>query len=95
MTTLEGLQIQQAIKALPRARQISLAKALAKNVRKREKRETHPKNWTTVLSQSIWKWAITRTLNAGASSLNTHDLLQTLRHVHLRPLSSNPFHGLS
>lgn len=41
-TSLEGLQIQRAIKALPRARQTSLNKALAKNIRKREKRETHP-----------------------------------------------------
>ena len=42
VTTLEGLQIQHAIKALPRARQTSLNKALAKNIRKREKKETHP-----------------------------------------------------
>jgi Fe-S-cluster containining protein len=42
MTTLEGVQIQRAIKLLPRSRQISLAKALAKNLRKREKQETHP-----------------------------------------------------
>jgi len=42
MTTLEGLQIQHAINALPRARQTVLNKALAKNIRKREKQETHP-----------------------------------------------------
>jgi hypothetical protein len=42
MTTLEGVQIQRAIKLLPRSRQIPLAKALAKNIRKREKQETHP-----------------------------------------------------
>jgi hypothetical protein len=42
MTTLEGLQIQRTIKTLPRARQLLLAKALAKNIRKREQQETHP-----------------------------------------------------
>ncbi len=41
-TTLEGLQIQKVIKTLPRARQTSLAKALSKNIRKREKKENHP-----------------------------------------------------
>ncbi len=41
-TTLEALQIKKAIKTLPRARQTSLAKALSKNIRKREKKENHP-----------------------------------------------------